>query len=542
MSKKLIKKLHTKEEVQGQWVDKEAVLDAANIHPFSTDLNLKELEVEKGWSFRVSNEGANQALIVDGNLAVGGGIVGLDNKPIFISGDPGRIPTIRKVSVKYGISFVREQKPTAWLDEVPKDAGPGNYIWVQNTIEYSDSEPHISESLVGVFDSTVSSVYSYYLLSNNSTDRPRVDDPSWVRTPKIASEENIYLWGYNEIKYSDNSKESIKTIPYIISVFGKKGKEGTILYSWVKYADDLIGTNLSDSSKGKKFVGYSFNNPSYVKSDDYTDYEWFVSSNYYEEEVKDLSYSNGLNLIKNSVMFNEQYFWRSYEVNEEGVRVFPNLGGVVGATDSWTLLQTSKNALTTHLGDGVDEQVVQLLAGHKYSLSFKSYKQSASGEIEVYLKFGEEVEYSFVHQEVGERTVSYNLEPRENTEIVVGVRMAGLNKEFPSYVADLMLTKGNIYEWSPAIGESYSTRVLVDSTGIRVRSNDGFSYTSMTPYEFAHYYDGDKVFEMDRVLARFQDVMVEGGTLELKGALKFVNDKDNDRLVLVNLRGLLNGE
>lgn len=53
-----------------------------------------------------------------------------------------------------------------------------------------------------------------------------------------------------------------------------KGDAGVSLYTWIKYADDAIGTGLSNTSAGKKYIGIAANKTSTTESTSAGDYEW----------------------------------------------------------------------------------------------------------------------------------------------------------------------------------------------------------------------------------------------------------------------------
>lgn len=53
-----------------------------------------------------------------------------------------------------------------------------------------------------------------------------------------------------------------------------KGNDGSPTYTWVKYADDAIGTGLSNTSAGKKYIGIAANKTSTTESTSAGDYEW----------------------------------------------------------------------------------------------------------------------------------------------------------------------------------------------------------------------------------------------------------------------------
>lgn len=53
-----------------------------------------------------------------------------------------------------------------------------------------------------------------------------------------------------------------------------KGDSGVSLYTWIKYADDDIGTGLSNTSTGKTYIGIAVNKTSATESTTASDYEW----------------------------------------------------------------------------------------------------------------------------------------------------------------------------------------------------------------------------------------------------------------------------
>lgn len=250
--------------------------------------------------------------------------------------------------------------------------------------------------------------------------------------------------------------------------------------------------------------------------------ERFTKSEQDSEKFKLIvSHSNGQNLLKNSVMYNDTEFWDI----ENGLR---------GETNSWSLSKTSKHCIT---GNGYNEQTVNIVSGESYAISFDYLKQSAAGILTVYYKIRDEETIILEQREPGDGTTSIYLEDTAGGELVIGVRMDSISESQPSYIANLMLAKNEVYEWSPAVGEIYTINVLVDESGIKVKNIDGNAYTAMTPYEFAHYYDNEKVFSFDRQIAQVQDLLVKGKTFELDGGIKWINDKTSGRVILVNMRG-----
>ena len=55
---------------------------------------------------------------------------------------------------------------------------------------------------------------------------------------------------------------------------GKDGKDGITLYTWIKYADDASGENMSDTPTGKKYMGIAHNKSTQEESSLASDYTW----------------------------------------------------------------------------------------------------------------------------------------------------------------------------------------------------------------------------------------------------------------------------
>ncbi|MCP3026597.1 hypothetical protein [Halobacillus sp. A5] len=55
---------------------------------------------------------------------------------------------------------------------------------------------------------------------------------------------------------------------------GPKGEDGQTYFTWLKYADDSTGTNMSDDPDGKDYIGMAYNKMSPTESSDSSDYTW----------------------------------------------------------------------------------------------------------------------------------------------------------------------------------------------------------------------------------------------------------------------------
>lgn len=59
---------------------------------------------------------------------------------------------------------------------------------------------------------------------------------------------------------------------------GTNGVDGATLYTWIKYADDAVGTGLSDSPTGKTYIGIAVNKTTATESTTAGDYTWSLIS------------------------------------------------------------------------------------------------------------------------------------------------------------------------------------------------------------------------------------------------------------------------
>ena len=57
-------------------------------------------------------------------------------------------------------------------------------------------------------------------------------------------------------------------------VQGPPGEDGQSLFTWVKYADDIQGSNMADIPDGKEYIGLAYNQVTSVESNNPDDYTW----------------------------------------------------------------------------------------------------------------------------------------------------------------------------------------------------------------------------------------------------------------------------
>lgn len=119
----------------------------------------------------------------------------------------------------------------------------------------------ITSNSITFIDNTGAEKYLYIRYSNDGatfTENNGLTPGDWLGTCTTSSttaptDFNAYQW--SKIK-------------------GEDGKDATIYYTWIKYADDVNGTNMSDSPDDKTYMGIAYNKESSNESDNPKDYTW----------------------------------------------------------------------------------------------------------------------------------------------------------------------------------------------------------------------------------------------------------------------------
>jgi hypothetical protein len=164
--------------------------------------------------------------------------------------------------------------------------GTPNYTW----IKYADDI-----NGTGLSDSPTGKVaIGIAVNKTTATESTTASDYAWsqIRGDTGLTGSSLYTW----IKYADDAigtglsntstgklyigiavnktsaTESTTASDYEWTAI--KGDTGTTLYTWIKYGDDTIGTGLSDSPTGKTYIGIAVNKTSATESTTASDYAW----------------------------------------------------------------------------------------------------------------------------------------------------------------------------------------------------------------------------------------------------------------------------
>ena len=142
------------------------------------------------------------------------------------------------------------------------------------------------------------------------TDNP----PMWTVTDKdgnrlLQTQDGGKTYGYiltgteNSTEYIMIAQDGTDGIP------GTPGKDGRVLYTWIRYADDAQGNGISDNPVGKKFLGLAHNKETSVESNDPKDYQW-----------SDIKGEDGIGLPGEDGK--TYYTWVAYSDNADGSAMY----------------------------------------------------------------------------------------------------------------------------------------------------------------------------------------------------------------------------
>lgn len=200
--------------------------------------------------------------------------------------------SIEATIVTYQASTSGTTAPTGtWSSNVPT-VSKGEYLWTKTTWTYSDntSESGYSVAYIGTDgnDGTngvagkdgvgISSTTITYQSSTSGTTTPTGTWSSSIPTVSAGS----YLWTKTVWTYTDNTSETGYSVSKMGSTgakgdtgaTGAKGADGVTTYTWIKYATDSSGSNMSDSPTGMTYIGIAYNKTTSTESSTATDYAW----------------------------------------------------------------------------------------------------------------------------------------------------------------------------------------------------------------------------------------------------------------------------
>lgn len=179
---------------------------------------------------------------------------------------------VRSVSVLYYLSTsATETIGGQWSTEPPTWV-EGTYYWQKIRTYYVDGTTSESAPvcIAGTKGKDGVTYYTWIKYADTPTSGMS-DNPEGKKymglahnktTPSESSNYSDYTWSL--IKGEDGSD----------GINGKDGVDGKTYYTWVKYADNASGSNMSNDPTGKYYIGLAYNKTTPTESNNASDYTW----------------------------------------------------------------------------------------------------------------------------------------------------------------------------------------------------------------------------------------------------------------------------
>ena len=150
--------------------------------------------------------------------------------PHIKDGKDGR--SIERVTEEYALSNSDSIFPTSGWSSTPLTVSSSSrYLWNREVIHYSDKTTdttsprvivtYVKDGTTGRDGKGIKTITNYYALSSSNSTPPT---SGWSTTPKATTENSRYLWAYEVINFTDNTKTD--TSKRVISTHGSKGRDG----------------------------------------------------------------------------------------------------------------------------------------------------------------------------------------------------------------------------------------------------------------------------------------------------------------------------
>jgi hypothetical protein len=143
-------------------------------------------------------------------------------------------------------------------------ANPADYAWMQF---------QGSSGSNGVPGATT---YTWISYSDNSDGSSMYDVPTpsteyiGIAVNKLTPTKSTDPLDYTWTQFKGNNGNN--------GIPGATGPNGETLYTWIRYADDALGSGISEDATGKAYIGFAYNKPSQTPSTDPLDYTWTLIS------------------------------------------------------------------------------------------------------------------------------------------------------------------------------------------------------------------------------------------------------------------------
>ena len=146
----------------------------------------------------------------------------------------------------------------------------GKYIGVYTDTTQADSTD-ISKYTWSLIKGADGINYYTWLKYADTPTSGMSDNPEGKKYMGIAYNKTVQQESTN---YSDYTWSLIKGEDGSDGINGINGIDGKNYYTWVKYADDNKGTNMSNDPSGKYYIGLAYNKETSTESNNASDYTW----------------------------------------------------------------------------------------------------------------------------------------------------------------------------------------------------------------------------------------------------------------------------
>ena len=167
---------------------------------------------------------------------------------------------VESVDVMYYLSnSATELSGGSWSTTAPTLQN-GKYIWSKTVTTFTDDTTKETEPVCITGGKDGQSLYTWIKYSDNEDGSNMYDTPT----------DNTLYIGMATNKESET--ESSNPSDYTWSKF--RGVDGNSYYTWIKYADDENGKNMSNDPTDKLYIGFAYNKTTSTESNNPSDYTW----------------------------------------------------------------------------------------------------------------------------------------------------------------------------------------------------------------------------------------------------------------------------
>jgi hypothetical protein len=266
--------------------------------------------------------------------------------------------------------------------------------------------------------------------------------------------------------------------------------DGAANFTWVRYADDAAGTNMSDSSTGKKYIGFAFNKATATESNVPTDYAWSLiqgtdgistfSATVYVQQSAQPSAPTGGSYSFSSGVLTPPTGWSATRPGNTTTPTwstqFNFTSAVVGATvtgGTWSgPVNAGQNGGAANLDPGAlkDALVGQLTEDQLYTtlksrIALIDGSASTPGSVAAQVKAETDARVAAIAQEVTDRTTyvqqwSYSKAASDQSQSAFGASIQAAYQGYADNAANSALTSAKAYSQSYSYSKADSDSAI----------------------------------------------------------------------------------